>query len=146
MRDKVDMLLDIWKQSRSDLQGAQDRFRNAIHVFLVASFGISAFLLSEKSAFKNSGSQLAAAADVLLLLVFSILIAVALGEIRLGRITVEWYEDRLKQAIDNPQALAGTELFPDIKGKPRMPLRNEFLTASVALVVVAIKAVLLLCA
>jgi hypothetical protein len=146
MPDRQNMLLEIWKQSRSDLQGAQDRFRNGIHVFLVASFAISAFLLSEKSPMRHNGSQLAAAADLLLLIVFSFLIALAIGEIKLGRVTVEWYEDRLKEAVGNPQSATSADLFPHLKSSPRMPLRNEILTAIAALAVVAVKAVLLRCA
>ena len=145
MSNKQDLLTDLWKQSCANVHAAQDRLRNTIHVFLVASFGISAFLLGDKNLLTSLAPYFAVTADVLLLVVFKFLIDLAEDEITQGRAAVESYEDHLKQAMDDPHYSLKTALFPNLGGvEPRMPLRNELRTAWVSFAVVAVKAVLLL--
>jgi hypothetical protein len=143
MPDTQGLLLEIWKQSRADLEAAQERFRKSIQFLLGASFAITAFLLSEKSPLRGSAMLFSAAADLLLLLAFSVMFVLAIGEIRLARATVEWYQGCLKGALGSGRALAASDLFPGLPAGPRMFLRNEVLSAVVAAAVVAIKALLL---
>ena len=145
MSNHQDLLIELWKQSCANVHAAQDRLRNTLHVFLVASFGISAFLLSDRHLLTSLAPYFAVTADVLLLVVFKFLIDLAAEEIKMGRATVESYEHHIKQALDDPHFSLKAALFPDLRGvEPRMPLRNELRTAWVAFAVVAVKAALLL--
>jgi len=145
MSNHETLLIELWKQSCANVHAAQDRLRNTLHVFLVASFGISAFLLTGRSSLTFLAPYFAVTADVLLLVVFKFLIGLAADEIKMGRAAVESYEHHIKQALDDPHFSLKTALFPDLRGvEPRMPLRNELRTAWVSFAVVAVKAVLLL--
>jgi hypothetical protein len=145
MPNHQDLLIELWKQSCANVHAAQDRLRNTLHVFLVASFGISAFLLSDGNLLTSLAPYFAVTADVLLLVVFKFLIDLAAEEIKMSRATVESYEHHIKQALDDPHFSLKTALFPKLDGvEPLMPLRNELRTAWVSFSVVAVKAALLL--
>ena len=144
MSDSQDLQIELWKQSSANVHAAQDRLRNTIHVFLVASFGISAFLLGDENLITvHAPLYLAAAADALLLVVLWYLIQLATNDIKHGRAAVEFYEAQLKQFRNNPDT--PLNLFPDLIGvQPRMQLQNELNTAWVSFGVVALKAISLL--
>jgi hypothetical protein len=143
MSNKQDLLIELWKQSVANVHAAQDRLRNTIHVVLITSFSISAFLLGDKNLLPSHAPYLAVIADAFLLIVFKFLIDLAANDITLGRAAVESYEDQLKQSTDNPHF--SMALFPNLsEAKPRMPLRNELRTAYASFVVIVVKAVLLL--
>ena len=144
MSNKQDLLIELWKQSCANVHAAQDRLRSTIHVVLVASFGISAFLLGDNNLLISHAPYFAVTVDVLLLVVFKFLIDLAANDITLGRAAVESYEDHLKRSMDDYNFSFTTALFPKLSGvKPRMPLRNELRTAWASFAVVAVKAVLL---
>ena len=144
MSDSQDLQIELWKQSSANVHAAQDRLRGTLHVFLLASFGISAFLLGDKNVLTDHAPlYLAVAIDALLLIVLWYLIQLAAGDIKHGRAGVEFYETQLTEFMSNPKTQLS--LFPNLIGvQPRMELRNELRTAWVSFAVVLIKALALL--
>ena len=99
MADYSNLLLELWKHTRGDLDAAQERFRKTITLFLAGSFGLSAFLLSERTSCVHDAFW-AAIADLMFIAIFLAMMVRYLKDITLARGTVEWYEDRLKAALD----------------------------------------------
>lgn len=136
MVDKQALLVEAWTDSCTNLRSAQDRFRTTVNVFLVSSFAITAFLLGDKSPFKDQALKLGAEIDVFLLIIFSLIIALTYREIRNARIAVELYQVSLKKSLDNPHLISKDDFFPPTAGKkPSMSLHNELFTACVAIAV-----------
>jgi len=140
MIDNVSLFLDLWRQSASTLASAQDRFRSTTHVFVVTSFGLSAFILGKDGAFGSHALVLAGAADVVLVAVFFVLGYLSIAEIRLARAAVEDGQRALQKAVDGTPP---GQLFPPVGHATTMPLHNELLTAVVVAAFILLKAAVL---
>lgn len=101
MTDYVALLKELIKEDRTAIGAVIERITKVLQWFLLASFGISAYLM--KPYFENSGTcpvAVVIGADVFLLITSLVFAMFMLYELRFLRRNMEMREDMLKEVIE----------------------------------------------
>ena len=101
MTDYVALLKELIKEDRTAIGAVIERITKVLQWFLLASFGISAYLM--KPYFENNGTcpvAVVIGADVFLLITSLVFAMFMLYELRFLRRNMEMREDMLKEVIE----------------------------------------------